>query len=164
LGNFPTRDLQNSYFYYRQQPIIITLSAFSVMGLNRMERKAILVWFGGNKMRKISVVYVLSMLALVGVLLSAFGVVFPVQAQASTPIAPTSAGSTSVGTNAVAPTAPVSNTGAAAPVNGTVVVPNTGAPMDSVLLSGWTLLIILGVVIVVLLIALLARGSNPPLE
>jgi flagellar basal body-associated protein FliL len=42
-----------------------------------------------------------------------------------------------------------------------VIIPDTGSDNDPGLFSIWTLLIILGVVIVVLLIALVARGSSP---
>jgi hypothetical protein len=77
-------------------------------------------------------------LALLAVLFASFGVAAPVFAQDGTPVVPEP--------------------------EITVVVPDTGGDTattnDGFFLSGWSLLIILGVVVVVLLIALLARSGH----
>jgi hypothetical protein len=79
-------------------------------------------------------------LAVLGIAFGAVGVVSPVLAQENDPV-------------------PLPDPG-----NGdgdVVIIPDTGSQQeDPGLFSFWTILIILGVVIVVLLIALLARGSS----
>ena len=86
---------------------------------------------------------VVTILALLGVVFGALGMASPVLAQTPAPVDP---GNPSQPDPAV-----------------TVVVPDTGgsaADNDGFAISGWTLLVILGLLVVILLIALVARGGH----
>jgi hypothetical protein len=92
-------------------------------------------------MKKNTISRVLGILVLLSFVFAAFGV-SPVLAQGEDPVVPT-----------VAP--PVDND------PDVVVIPETGGQQNNDgLFSGWTLLIILGVAVVVLLIALVARSGH----
>lgn len=88
-------------------------------------------------MKKRTLTSIVLIMTLLGVVFATFGSAAPALAQSGTPEAPD-------------PNVQV-----------TVVVPDTGgqADNDTVAFSGWTLLLIMGVAVVVLLIALLARGG-----
>jgi hypothetical protein len=92
---------------------------------------------GGLKMKLNTLSRVFLVLAMLGVVFGAAGMVSPAFAQDNDPVPPPDPGNGDI-----------------------VIIPDTGTDNDPGLFSGWTLLIILGVVIVVLLIALVARGSR----
>lgn len=94
-------------------------------------------------MKKTTLTSIVLIMTLLGVVFATFGSAAPALAQDTTP---------------VAPTLPDPN------VDATVIVPDTGGDVDTdndgFVFSGWTLLLILGIVVVVLLVALLARGGT----
>lgn len=90
-------------------------------------------------MKKNTLTRILTILALLGVVFGSLGLVSPVLAQTPEPVDPAQ------------PDPAV-----------TVVVPDTGgdADNDGFAISGWTLLVILGIFVVILMIALVSRGSH----